>query len=546
MREFITRREQYYLAVFLLIAITLAAYYRAPDNGFIENLDDSKYVLDNPAVQAGLTANGIVWAFTSVHASNWHPLTWLSHMMDCWIYKLKPRGHHLTNLLFHLANVFLLFLVFSRMTGSVWRSAFVAALFGVHPLHVESVAWIAERKDVLSTFFWLLTILAYVSYVKQPNIRRYLLVALLFALGLMSKPMLVTLPLTLLLLDYWPLGRLKTVDSKSWNLVWEKIPLFILAGISCVVTFMAQKMGGAVAPMQGLPVGMRVANALVSYVEYILKMIWPIKLAAFYPHSGNGLPEWQVVGAGVLLVCISALAVLAGRRNRYIAVGWLWYMITLVPVIGLMQVGGQAMADRYTYVPLIGLFIIIAWGAPDLLNLLKPTYRYLGGIVLSIASCVIVLAFAACSWVQVGYWKNDIILYEHVLQVVPNNALANTALGNALAAKGDIRTAIFHYRKAIKISPGFTEARNDLGAALLSQGKIDAAISEFRELIRLAPKDPVSHNNLGTALAKQGNLDAAILEFQRAITLNPEYAKAKHNLKLALALRGKSGKPESD
>jgi hypothetical protein len=403
---FFKTRHDILVCLFLAIAIT-AVYWQVGNHEFV-NYDDDKYVYDNQYVKSGLTSEGIKWAFTATHASNWHPLTWLSHMADCQIYGLNPKGHHLTSVFFHILNSILLFLIFRRMTGALWKSAFVAALFALHPLHVESVAWVAERKDVLSTFFWMLTVGSYVWYVERRGTGRYLLALLFFSLGLMAKPMLVTLPFVLLLLDYWPLGRFQVkkpdtvqrTDEKppkdtkrkkkkfpkhplknavhenkiitpnyQWSgalpLIWEKIPFFLLVIGSSIVTFYAQQSGGAVRSFDVLPFTVRIFNAFVSYVSYIGKMLWPLNLAVLYPYFG--MPAWwKVAGAFFLLAFISFIAIRTVKQHPYFAIGWLWYLGTLVPVIGLVQVGIQSMADRYTYIPLIGIFIIIVWGISDL------------------------------------------------------------------------------------------------------------------------------------------------------------------------------------
>lgn len=392
------RYYSFFISLALILSI-LVVYWNVTNNEFI-SYDDSTYVTDNPYVKKGLTAEGFIWAFTSTRASNWHPVTWLSHMLDSEIYGIDSKGHHFTNLLFHIASTLLLFLVLKRMTGRLWRSAFVSALFAFHPLHVESVAWVAERKDVLSAFFWMLTIWAYVRYTERPLLKRYFLVFLALLIGLMAKPMLVTLPFVLLLMDIWPLGRLdvrqKGLKSKiqsegctknyqsasAYGLVVEKIPLLVLVVLSSLITFFVQQRGGAVGSFEKYTLITRIANALISYVRYIEKMIWPHDLAVFYPHPGNTFSLWQVTGAFVLLTGVSFFIIKAARRNKYIVAGWLWYVLTLVPVIGLVQVGAQSQADRYTYIPLIGLFIIIAWGVLILCqngNIAKYFLHYLRG-----------------------------------------------------------------------------------------------------------------------------------------------------------------------
>jgi len=536
----------------LLIAVTLAVFWQVGGHEFV-NFDDDIYVTENRYVQAGLTGDGVIWAFTATLEANWHPLTWLSHMLDYQLYGLNPKGHHLTNLLFHLVNVLLLFLVLARMTGALWRSALVAALFSLHPLHVESVAWVAERKDVLSTFFWILTMWAYVRQVERPALNRYLLTLFFFALGLMAKPMLVTLPFVLLLLDYWPLerfgiGQLDT-DTRAtasapstfkeqtfpiFRLFWEKAPFFVLATASSVVTFVVQQQGGTVKAVEVFPVKIRIANAMFSYVSYMGKMIWPQGLAVFYPHPGNSLPMWQAAGAGLLLLGITILVLRAARRHQYLLVGWLWYLGTLVPVIGLVQVGDQAMADRYTYVPLIGLFIIISWGVPELLA--KWRHR---AIVVPIVTAAVLIVLVSFTWRQLQHWQDSISLLQHTLNVTKNNALAHNNLGNTLVQQGKIDEAITHFVSALRIKPDSSNAHNNLGIALLELGNIEGAIAHFTETLRLQPDLAETHNNLGVALFKQGRLDEAVAHYLSAVRLKPDYEEAYNNLGNALALQGK-------
>ena len=402
------------LICLLLVIATLAVYWQVGNFEFV-HYDDDVYVTENVHVRSGLTFKSIAWSFTSTLGDNWHPLTWLSHILDCQLYGIQPGRHHLSNVLFHIANTLLLFLVFVKMTGNIGSSSFVAALFALHPLQVESVAWVAERKNVLSTFFWMLTMWSYLRYVEHSDIKRYLLVLVIFICGLMSKPMLVTLPFVLLLLDFWPLGRfqLKCYDNAHARLeqkstiirpVLEKIPFIIFAAASCVVTFHTERAYS----FDLVPFHARIANAMVSYIAYIKTMLWPVKLACFYPYP-HLFPTWKVAGAGVVLVIISFLAVRNVRRHPYIAVGWLWYLGTLVPVIGIVQVGAQAMADRYAYVPLIGLFLIVAWGVPELLS--RWRYRNTG---LAAASALLII-LTLITWKQVHYWKNCITLFEHAL-----------------------------------------------------------------------------------------------------------------------------------
>src|SRR5208337_1542954 len=432
------------LICLILTAVTIGAFWQLKDNGFI-TYDDPAYISENPQVQGGLSRSGFLWAFSATTvAGNWHPLTWLSHMLDCQLYGVNPRGHHLTSLFIHLVNTLLLFWVWVRLTKRLWPSALVAALFAVHPLHVESVAWAAERKDVLSAFFWLTTMWAYLRYVERPGMGRYLLLPLSFALGLMAKPMLVTEPFVLLLLDYWPLGRWPqrpVVNSgrkkgkptpgsgphpAAWRLAWEKAPLFVLAAISCLITIIMQKGAGAVASMDKLPLGARLSNALVAYVSYLVKMLWPRNLAVFYPHPLSGFPGWQIAGAGLLLAGVTALVLRGARRYPYLPVGWFWYLGTLAPVIGIVQVGAQAMADRYTYLPLIGVFIILAFGAADLGAGRRPRQ-----LALAASFSLALLACLIFSWRQAGYWRNSQTIFTQDLAVTGNNSIAYSNLGRA-------------------------------------------------------------------------------------------------------------------
>jgi tetratricopeptide (TPR) repeat protein len=536
----------------LLTATTIAVFWQVQHYDFV-GYDDIQYITGNHHVQAGLTLEGFIWAFTTDHASNWHPLTWLSHMLDCELYGLKPSGHHLTNLLFHLANTLLLFLVLKRITGAHWRSAFVAALFALHPLHVESVAWAAERKDVLSTFFWMLTLWNYVHYVEQPGFKRYLLVIFTFTLGLLAKPMLVTLPFVLLLLDFWPLNRYllarpgrgndeaiqAPIDpgrsrSSARGLVLEKAPLFALAAISSMVTFFAQQSGQAVRSVEAFPLTVRIANGLTSYVAYIGKTIWPADLAIFYPHPGDALPIWKAAGAGLLLVFISMGAIGAVKRYPYLTVGWLWYLGTLVPVIGLVQVGSQAMADRYTYVPLIGLFIIAAWGLYDLAG----KWRHRRAICV-IAAGAMLLALTICTWRQLHHWHDSISLWKRALDVTDENYVTHNNLGAALYEKDRLEEAIAHYYQALKIKPDQVEAHNNLAVALDKQGKVEEAIAHYYQALRIKPDYAEAHNNLGAALYEKDRPEEAIVHYYQALKIEADYAEAHNNLAVALDKQGK-------
>jgi tetratricopeptide (TPR) repeat protein len=536
----------------LLLLTTAVAFGHVLHHDFVL-YDDGLYITDNLQVQSGITWKGISWAFTSTHASNWHPITWLSHMLDCQIYGISPYGHHLTSLILHLANTILLFLVLNRATGGLWRSAFVAALFGLHPLHVESVAWVAERKDVLSTFFWMLTMWFYVRYVASPRLASYVLVVFFMALGLMAKPMLVTLPFVLLLMDFWPLRRLAVVpednafdskngESKTKNknkaqllrLFVEKIPLLVLAAVSSVITIAAQQSGKAFAPLHALSLKIRLANALVSYVKYIAKMLWPQDLACLYTYPYNGLPAWQVAGAAVLLLSVSGLAIRAARRFPYVPAGWFWYLGTLIPVIGLVQVGSQSMADRYTYVPLIGLFIVISWGVAEFVR----SWRY-GKAVLAIAAGIALSGLTISTWLQVGYWRNSTTLFQHTLRVSPDSAIVQNNLGFAFAQQGRLKVAVSHYREALRIEPYYLKARFNLGFALGKLGRLDEAIDNFSRLLHVKPEFAEAHYNLAVALSQENRLEEAIEHLRDAIRVEPDYAEAHNELGVLLARGGK-------
>ena len=525
-----------------LIAATIVAYWQLTSHDFV-TLDDITYVTENPHVRTGLTLGGVSWSFTTFHGANWHPLTWLSHMLDCRLFGLNPGMHHITNLLFHTANTLLLFLVLGRATGSLWRSAFVAGLFALHPLHVESVAWVAERKDVLSTFFWMLTLWAYVRYVELPCLIRYLLILLFFILGLMTKPMLVTLPFVLLLMDYWPLGRMRlgqslkelgsdTHESKPVQLLWEKIPLFALTGISTVVTFFAESRGG-IPSLDILTLNTRISNAFVSYVSYIGKMLWPDGLAVFYPYPQT-IPMWKALGAGLMLLCLTVIFIKTARTRPYLFVGWFWYVGTLIPVVGLVQVGNQAMADRYTYIPLIGLFIMIAWGIPDVLE--RWRYRQ---IALRVSAGLLFSALTVCTWLQVRHWKDSVSLFNHALNVTANNYLAHNHLGIGLMDKGRHNEAMGHFRKALRIKPDYARAHNNLGIALNREGKYEEAIGHYSKALEIRANNWLAHYNLGISLSRQGRMEAAIRHYSEALKGRPHHPLVHHGIGVALASRGR-------
>jgi len=517
------------LVILFLVITTLSVYWQVRNHEFLI-WDDNFYVTENRHVLTGLNLENISWSLTTRHAFNWHPLTWLSHMLDIQLYGMNSGSHHLTNLLIHTINSILLFLIFNRMTNRLWQSGFVAALFALHPLHVESVAWLSERKDVLSTFFWMLTVWSYAWYVERPRINRYLLVIFFFILGLMSKPMLVTLPFILLLIDFWPLNRLSIKRIKS-SILWEKVPFFALSTVSSVITFIVQQRSGAFGPIDFVA---RISNSLVSYVSYIGKMIWPFHLTFFYPHP-IVLPKWQVTGACLILITIFFLVMWQVRRYPWLAVGWLWYVGALVPVIGLVQVGEQSMADRYTYVPLVGLFIIIAWGFPELMG-----KWYNKKLILSLLVTALFSICMVTSWRQAGYWKSDIMVNAHALDVTKDNYVAHNNLGLALAEQGKTTDAIRHYTEALKIKPVFVHAYINLGVALAVQGRLEEAVKEYKEALSIKPRFAGAHNNLGFVLATQGKTEDAIRHYKEALRINPNYVKAHNNLGLVLAEQGRA------
>jgi tetratricopeptide (TPR) repeat protein len=553
-----------------LVASTLAAYAQTVHFDFVV-FDDPTYVIDDPHINRGLTWPGVKWVFSHAYFANWHPLTLLSHMLDCTLFGLDAGGHHLTSVLLHVANTLVLFFVLCGATGAPWRSSVVAALFALHPLHVESVAWVSGRKDVLSTLFGFAALGAYGSYARRGGAGRYALTALLLALGLMSKPMLVTLPFVFLLWDYWPLGRLRPGATISpGKLALEKLPFLALSAASSVATLLAQESGEAVASLDEVPFRWRAANAIVSYVRYLDKMIWPADLAPLYPHpnlpGGVPLAIWQIAGAALLLVLIT-VAVWASRRP-YAIMGWLWYLGTLVPVLGLVQVGGQAMADRYTYVSLVGPFITVVWGAGDLVAA-RAARR--GGAAALALTALFALAFA--SRAQARHWRNSLALTRHAVRVQPNSShmrinlglalqLAgrperairqyreaarinprspklHNNLGNALELQGRRDDAIAHYRLAIGLDPEFAKPYANLGSALLAAGATAEALSHLQTALRLDPNHSIAHERAGYALAGEGRFEAAIEKYRQALAIEPEYAEAHNNLGIALQALGR-------
>ena len=544
------------LIIGILILLTLAVYWQVWDFELV-NFDDDVYIEKNPVVLAGLTSPGVRWALTANYQATWQPLVWLSLMADSEVVKWNDwiglldfgkqgaRVYHLTNLLMHITNAILLFIVLLRLSGSRWRSAFVAALFALHPLHVESVAWVTERKDVLSGLFWMLAMLFYATYTSSSSMKHYRLALLAFALGLMSKPMLVTLPVVLLLLDYWPLKRspYPTLDFQPSTFgprhLFEKFPFLVLSLLASVVAFWAQKGGGAIASLDSYPLGVRLANASVAYVAYLHKMVAPVGLAVLYPHPGSGLPAWQVIVSTLGLVIGTVFSLSIARTRPYVTVGWLWYVITLLPVIGIVQFGKHAMADRFSYIPLIGIFIIIAWGVPDLIGKLinaQPGDRRVA-VPSAVLGAVAVLALMIPAYVQVGYWRNSITLFSHAIKVTRGNSLAHNNLGTALLAKGDTERAIRNFRLALKYHPEYLDADYNLGNALYEHGDIPGAIRQYRKVIHIAPKHTSARNNLGSILAQQGKYDEAIEQYSAILDIDPNNEDARQNLEQARSAR---------
>ena len=570
--------------VFLFLAlISLAVFGQTMRYDFV-NFDDDSYVYNAPAIQAGLTRQGIALAFTSQHARNWHPLATISHMLDCQLYGLKAGGHHATNVILHSIAVLLLFRLLREMTGAVWKSTIVAALFAVHPLHVESVAWVSERKDVLSAVFFLLMLNAYVRYARAPFMTGYLLVAVLFAAGLMSKPMLVTAPVILLLLDYWPLRRFKQYSSTTGKvlnsgkqlrtgqrLFLEKIPLLLLSAGSCFVTFVLQKRAtGAIPP---LPFLWRVQNALVSYAIYLWETLWPMRLAVFYPHPNNTLPIWGVVLAVALLLAITVSAIVFRNKRPYVFTGWFWYLVMLLPVIGLVQVGEQGHADRYTYLPHIGLFMLAVWLAADLVAVDQARSR------LAMATAVvIILALAWAAFIQTSYWRNSESLWTHALDVTSDNDFAHNNLGylcvdqgelnkaiahfeaalrirsrkldphynvgsafvrmnlaDALARKGQPDEAMIYYEEAIRLEPNYADAYYNRGNVLFAEGRIDEAMADWEKTLQIQPNDADAHTCIGNALLRKGSLKEAIAHYEKALALAPGDPHSRNNIAWVLA-----------
>jgi tetratricopeptide (TPR) repeat protein len=509
----------------LLVVAVVAAYWRVLGSDFVD-FDDDQYVTENPHVQHGLDAKAVVWAWTTMHEANWHPLAWMSHTLDWQLWGAAAGGHHATSLALHAANTVLLLAFLHGTTGALWRSALVAALFGLHPLHVESVAWISERKDVLCTCLWLLTLLAYVRWVKRPSVLGYGVVALGFGLALAAKSMAVTLPFTLLLLDYWPLGRVDGRGRRLWRLVLEKVPLLPLAAGSAALTVLAQGRGGAVVPIEQSPLVLRVGHAIVFYVQYLAKMLWPSGLTFFYLPPAGGVAAWQMIACALVVALLTAAAVRA--RRPPVLVGWLWYLGTLVPVIGLVQIQPWAFADRYTYVPSIGVFLALAW--------LLPAGRAARPI--AAAAIVLLLALGVRTWVQVGHWRDSAALFAHGLSVDPRNPIAHTNLAIGLTARGEVPAAMAHLEQALAIWPAFIPARIAMGNALLESGRAADAIPEFEAALEADPASAHALTNLGFAHVRAGRPAEAVGYYQRALAVDPDFAPAHRNLGAVLMRAG--------
>ena len=515
----INSRKQILIVYIALIVVTLAVFWQVNRYDFI-NIDDNVYVTGNSHIQSGITLDGFRWAFSSTYAEFWHPLTWLSLMFDYQLHGLNAGGYHLTNLILHILSTLLLFWLFNRMTGTIWRSAFVAAFFALHPLHVESVVWISERKDVLSVFFWMLTLCLYIYYTEKPVVKRYLPVVFFFACGLMSKPLVVTLPVIMILLDYWPMGRfeLRKSDLMLCQLR-EKIPFFVLSAVFSMITLYAQ-----FKPSQEyLPLGSRLANDPVSFMTYLEKTFVPNDMAVFYPFSFQ-LPAWQVWGSVFLILFISVVVIISMRRLPYLFTGWLWYVITLLPVTGIIQARNFSMADRYTYLPLIGIAVILAWGIPPLIKNEDMRKK-----ILFPAAIAALAILAVLTWQQCGYWKNSIDICNHALQVTKDNYLAHINLGSALFDEGKTEEAIAHYSEAISIMPNIILSYNKRGIAYAKLGRHQRALEDFNKAISQKPDDAISYNCRGNAYAELGQYQMAIEDYNKTIRLKPDNADAYNN-----------------
>ncbi len=514
-----------------LIALTWAVFAQTGKYQFV-NYDDPLYVLDNAHVRAGLTWRGIAWAFTHVHSQNWHPLTTMSHMLDCQLFGVNPGAHHLVNVFFHSIAAVLLFILLAQITNSIWASAFVAAVFAIHPLRVESVAWIAERKDVLSGVFFMLTLLAYFRWTRKRTVGRYLAMSILFACGLMSKPMLITTPIILLLLDYWPLNRFS--EATLSKLVIEKIPFFALSGGSCVATLWAQNF--ALGSTEFLPLQWRITNAVFSYFEYVRQMFWPVDIIPFYVHPENRLEIWRLLIAAISLIALTAIVIVRRKQNPYLLVGWLWYIVMLIPVIGIVQVGLQGHADRYTYLPQIGLDIALVWLVWDLTKSCLPrrSARAKAGrlqkIILSAAAAIILVTLSSLSWKQTTHWRDTEALWRHTLAVTPDSDVAHAGLGGILFVRGQIDESIDHYERALRLRDGNVAAHFGLGRALAAKQKTDPAIFHLQKALSIQPDNIGASNDLGLMFASKGEIREAISAWQQSLSFDPDNADAANNI----------------
>ncbi len=534
------RNSRLFLYLLLILSILLI-YQKLPDFDFV-GYDDIAYITDNQVVQQGITVRGIRLAFTTIHASNWHPLTWLSHMLDCQLFGMNPGMHHLTSLLIHITNSVLLMVVFYRMTHAIWKSFLIALLFGIHPMHVESVAWISERKDVLSALFWMLTLLSYVKYAEKPNLFRYISVFFFFILGILSKPMVVTLPFVLLILDFWPLERhgFFYFNSRQKNqrfprrtitiLIFEKIPLLALALITSWITITAQKM--VIGTLQTYPLYLRAGNVIVSYTNYILKMVYPFNLAVFYPYP-EAIPVWKILTSGFILSSITFMVMKSPLKSPYFVMGWFCFLGTLIPVIGIVQVGLQSMADRYSYLPFIGLFIMIVWGLEKMI-----VEKCLPQKIIFFFSGILMICLMLTTYFQTSHWKNSNALFQHAAEVVENNWLAYTHYGDTLD-NSNFDERIYLYNKAIQLNPGYSDSYHSRGVLLLNHGRIEKAIVNFNKALELSPKDAKVHNSLGIAMARKNDIQNAVLHFNKATEYKPGYADAYKNHGTLLARMGK-------
>ena len=540
MRRFVSDRVA--VAAFLLIA-TFAVYWQAGGNEFIA-YDDDLYVFDNPFVRGTFSLATLKWAFTTFHAANWHPLTWLSHILDAQLFGLNPAGHHLMSVALHAVNAVMLFLLLVRLTAATWRSAVVAALFALHPLHVESVAWAAERKDVLSTLFYLLSLYFYAGYAEHRNTGRYILVLSTLAIGLMAKPMLVSIPLVMLLMDYWPLKRFEaradtdgqipgSGGSSYWCLLKEKIPFLVLVAISSIVTLYAQHNGSAITTLENTPLTTRLGNAVLAYQGYLEKMFWPRGLAVFYPYP-EALAGWQVLGAIGLLSAVTIMAIRQRRNMPYLMVGWFWYLGSLLPVIGIVRVGLQSMADRYTYIPLTGIFIMLVWWVSDVSKGWAGRRSLLAAL-----SIVVLISCSVLTWRQLAYWKNSTALFTHALDVTQYNYIAHCILGDTFEQEGTMEKALAHFNAAVSIAPWSEYARIKQGTVLKNQGRLYESGVVFNDIIVKNPNSNFSRINLGIIMALQGRLEEALYNFEIAVKLDPRSAAGHYNMGLTLSKLGR-------